>query len=42
MIVASRRFFGGVTLHLGVKVTEFLEDQVGGKAVLEQGELAIR
>jgi len=41
-IGAARRFCGGVTLQLGNKVQQFLEDQIGGKAGLEEGEIVIR
>jgi uncharacterized protein (DUF342 family) len=41
-IAASRRFCSGTTIHLGNKMQEFLEDQVGGKAGLEEGEIVIR
>lgn len=43
-ITALKRFYGGVTLHVGGKIVELLEDQVGGRAVLdvEAGQVAIR
>lgn len=41
-IAATRRFCSGVTIQLGNKTQEFLEDQVGGKAGLEEGEIVIR
>ncbi|MBV7484367.1 DUF342 domain-containing protein [Bordetella sp. BOR01] len=42
MITAAKRYYGGVTLQVGVKVRTLLEDQPGGKACLEAGQLAIR
>lgn len=41
-VIAKKRFYGGVTLHVANKVMEFLEDQIGGKAGLEQNEIVIR
>ncbi len=41
-IVAARRFCSGVTIQLGNKMQEFLEDQIGGKAGLEEGQIVIR
>ena len=41
-IIATRRFCGGTKIQLGNKLQEFLEDQVGGKAGLEEGEIVIR
>ncbi|KRC84889.1 hypothetical protein D3C87_726630 [compost metagenome] len=41
-IAATRRFCSGATIQLGNKMQEFLEDQVGGKAGLEEGEIVIR
>jgi len=41
-IIAKKRFYGGVTLHVANKVMEFLEDQIGGKAGLELNEIVIR
>ncbi|WMD18724.1 FapA family protein [Achromobacter seleniivolatilans] len=41
-IAATRRFCSGVKIQLGNKMQEFLEDQVGGKAGLEEGEIVIR
>ncbi|WP_028354940.1 FapA family protein [Bordetella petrii] len=41
-ITAAKRFYGGTTLQIGIKVTHLLEDQVGGKAGLEAGQLVIR
>ena len=40
-IIAAKRYFGGVTLQVGMKVTTLLEDQPGGKARLEAGQLVI-
>lgn len=42
VITATRRFCSGARIQLGNKVQEFLEDQVGGKAGLEEGEIVIR
>lgn len=42
MITATRRFCSGTKIQLGNKMQEFLEDQVGGKAGLEEGEIVIR
>lgn len=41
-IVASRRYHGGVHLQIGNKVQEVFEDTVGGKAMLEEGQLVIK
>ena len=41
-ITASRRYCSGVKIQIGNKMQEFLEDQVGGKAALEAGEIVIR
>lgn len=41
-IAATRRFCSGTKIQLGNKMQEFLEDQVGGKAGLEEGEIVIR
>ncbi|MGY6268446.1 DUF342 domain-containing protein [Achromobacter denitrificans] len=41
-IAAAKRFCGGVTIQLGNKTQEFLEDQIGGKAGLEEGQIVIR
>ncbi|PJM85780.1 DUF342 domain-containing protein [Achromobacter ruhlandii] len=41
-IIAARRFCGGTKIQVGNRVQEFLEDQVGGKAALEEGEIVIR
>ena len=41
-VTATRRFCSGAKIQLGNKVQEFLEDQVGGKAGLEEGEIVIR
>lgn len=41
-IVAARRFCSGVTIQLGNKMQEFLEDQIGGKVGLEEGQIVIR
>ena len=41
-IIASRRFCGGAKIQVGNKQQEFLEDQVGGKAALEEGQIVIR
>ncbi|HEY9274484.1 FapA family protein, partial [Achromobacter sp.] len=41
-IQAARRFCSGVTIQVGNKVQEFLEDQIGGKAAVEQGQIVIR
>ena len=41
-IAATRRFCSGAKIQLGNKMQEFLEDQVGGKAGLEAGEIVIR
>jgi len=41
-IVAARRYCGGVTLQVGARVVTLLEDQAGGKAGLEAGQLVIR
>ncbi|MBO1014637.1 DUF342 domain-containing protein [Achromobacter sp. SD115] len=41
-IRASRRFCSGVTIQVGNKVQEFLEDQIGGKAAVEEGQIVIR
>lgn len=41
-ISAAKRYFGGVTLQVGIKVTTLLEDRPGGKACLEAGQLVIR
>ncbi len=41
-IQAARRFCGGVTIQVGNKMQEFLEDQIGGKAAVEQGQIVIR
>ncbi|HYG45376.1 MAG TPA: FapA family protein [Bordetella sp.] len=40
-ITVARRYHGGVTLQVAVKVTTLLEDQPGGKACLEAGQLVI-
>jgi uncharacterized protein (DUF342 family) len=42
VITATRRFCSGAKIQLGNKMQEFLEDQVGGKAGLEEGEIVIR
>src|SRR3546814_13311756 len=42
MITAAKRYFGGVTLQVGVKLTTLLEDRPGGEACLEAGQLVIR
>ncbi|CAB3722005.1 Protein of uncharacterised function (DUF342) [Achromobacter denitrificans] len=41
-IGAAKRFCSGVTIQLGNKMQEFLEDQIGGKAGLEEGQIVIR
>lgn len=41
-IIAARRFCGGAKIQVGNKQQEFLEDQVGGKAALEEGQIVIR
>lgn len=41
-IIAARRFCGGTKIQVGNRMQEFLEDQVGGKAGLEEGEIVIR
>jgi uncharacterized protein (DUF342 family) len=41
-IQAARRFCGGATIQVGNKVQEFLEDQIGGKAAVEEGQIVIR
>ena len=41
-IAAAKRFCSGATIQLGNKMQEFLEDQVGGKAKLEEGQIVIR
>ena len=41
-IQATRRFCSGVTIQVGNKVQEFLEDQIGGKAAVEDGQIVIR
>lgn len=41
-VTATRRFCSGAKIQLGNKVQEFLEDQIGGKAGLEEGEIVIR
>jgi uncharacterized protein (DUF342 family) len=41
-IAASKRFCSGVTIQLGNKMQEFLEDQIGGKACLDDGQIVIR
>src|SRR5690606_32301968 len=41
-ITAAKRCYGGTTQQIGSKVTHQLEDQVGGKAGLEAGQLVIR
>ncbi|MFF7059567.1 DUF342 domain-containing protein [Achromobacter spanius] len=41
-VAATRRFCSGAKIQLGNKVQEFLEDQIGGKAGLEEGEIVIR
>ena len=41
-IQAARRFCSGVTIQVGNKVQEFLEDQIGGKAAVEEGQIVIR
>lgn len=41
-IIAGKRFYGGCTLQVGVKVETLLEDQPGGQARLEAGELVLR
>lgn len=41
-IIAARRFCGGAKIQVGNRMQEFLEDQVGGKASLEEGEIVIR
>ncbi|KGD93594.1 hypothetical protein JL37_14200 [Achromobacter sp. RTa] len=41
-IAAAKRFCSGVTIQLGNKMQEFLEDQIGGKAKLEEGQIVIR
>ena len=41
-IVAARRYYGGVTLQVGARLTTLLEEQAGGKAGLEAGQLVIR
>ncbi|RSE97314.1 DUF342 domain-containing protein, partial [Achromobacter aegrifaciens] len=41
-IPAARRFCGGATIQVGNKVQEFLEDQIGGKAAVEEGQIVIR
>ncbi|MGS1105207.1 DUF342 domain-containing protein [Achromobacter anxifer] len=41
-IQAARRFCGGVTIQVGNKMQEFLEDQIGGKAAVEEGQIVIR
>ncbi|KAG1433846.1 hypothetical protein G6F55_014648 [Rhizopus delemar] len=42
VITATRRFCSGEKIQWGNKMEEFLEDQVGGKAGLEEGEIVIR
>ncbi|MCF7767088.1 DUF342 domain-containing protein [Achromobacter pulmonis] len=41
-IIAARRFCGGTRIQVGNRMQEFMEDQVGGKAGLEEGEIVIR
>jgi uncharacterized protein len=42
-ITALQRFCGGVTIQIGGKTLNFLEEKLGGKVCLdEDGELAIR
>ncbi|RBL86858.1 DUF342 domain-containing protein [Streptomyces cavourensis] len=41
-IIAARRFCGGTKIQVGNKQQEFLEDQVGGKAGVEEGQIVIR
>jgi len=41
-IQAARRFCSGVTIQVGNKMQEFLEDQIGGKAAVEEGQIVIR
>ncbi|OZI68932.1 DUF342 domain-containing protein [Bordetella genomosp. 1] len=41
-IIASRRYHSGVHLQIGNKVQEIFEDTIGGKAMLEEGQLVIK
>lgn len=41
-ITAKKRFYGGVKLFIAGRRTEFIEDQIGGRAGLENGEIVIR
>src|SRR3546814_11642095 len=42
MITAAKRYFGGVTLQVGVKLATLLEEQPGGNACLEAGPMVTR
>lgn len=41
-VKASKRFCSGVRLQVGVKIQDFLEDQIGGLAAVESNQLVIR
>ncbi len=41
-VKASKRFCSGVRVQVGVKIQDFLEDQVGGTAAVEANQLVIR
>ncbi|WP_144632622.1 DUF342 domain-containing protein [Bordetella genomosp. 13] len=41
-ITAKKRFYGGVKLYIANRRMEFIEDQIGGRAGLENGEIVIR